>query len=51
MRLGELEQLTWGDLDEPRQRWRVSRAVSKTGRAQQPARWTRRLPSSMKNNT
>ena len=24
MRLGELEQLTWGDVDEPRQRWRVS---------------------------
>jgi integrase len=33
MRLGELERLTWGDVDEPRQRWRVSRAVSKTGRA------------------
>jgi integrase len=33
MRLGELERLTWGDLDEPRQRWRVSRAISKTGRA------------------
>jgi integrase len=33
MRLGELERLTWGDLDESRQRWRVSRAVSKTGRA------------------
>jgi integrase len=33
MRLGELELLTWGDLDEPRQRWRVSRAASKTGRA------------------
>ncbi len=33
MRLGELERLTWGDLDEQRQRWRVSRAVSKTGRA------------------
>jgi integrase len=33
MRLGELEQLTWGDLDEPRQRWRVSRVASKTGRA------------------
>src|SRR5580765_1114598 len=32
MRLGELEQLTWGDLDQPRQRWRVSQAVSKTGR-------------------
>jgi integrase len=33
MRIGELEALTWGDLDEPRQRWRVSGAVSKTGRA------------------
>jgi integrase len=33
MRLGELEQLAWGDLDEPRQRWRVSRVASKTGRA------------------
>jgi integrase len=33
MRLGELERLTWGDLDEPRQRWRVSQVVSKTGRA------------------
>jgi integrase len=33
MRLGELERLTWGDLDEPRQRWRVSQSVSKTGRA------------------
>ncbi len=33
MRLGELELLTWGDLDEPRQRWRISRAASKTGRA------------------
>jgi integrase len=33
MRLGELERLTWGDVDERRQRWRVSRAVSKTGRA------------------
>jgi integrase len=33
MRIGELEALTWGDLDEPRERWRVSGAVSKTGRA------------------
>jgi integrase len=33
MRIGELEGLTWGDLDEPRQRWRVSGAVAKTGRA------------------
>jgi integrase len=33
MRIGELEALTWADIDEPRQRWRVSGAVSKTGRA------------------
>jgi integrase len=33
MRLGELEGLTWGDIDEPRGRWRVSQAVSKTSRA------------------
>jgi integrase len=33
MRLGELEGLTWGDVDERRSRWRVSQAVSKTGRA------------------
>jgi integrase len=33
MRVGELEQLTWGDVDEIRGRWRVSQAVSKTGRA------------------
>jgi integrase len=33
MRIGELEALTWGDLDEPRERWRVSGAVAKTGRA------------------
>ena len=32
MRVGELERLTWGDVDEPRRRWRVSAAVSKTGR-------------------
>jgi integrase len=32
-RVGELERLTWGDVDEPRRRWRVSAAVSKTGRA------------------
>ena len=30
MRLGELEELTWGDIDEGRGRWRVSAAVSKT---------------------
>jgi integrase len=33
MRVGELEALTWGDVDEPRGRWRVSAASSKTGRA------------------
>lgn len=33
MRLGELERLTWGDVDEQRQRWRVSAGVSKSGRA------------------
>ena len=33
MRVGELEQLTWGDVDEQRGRWRVSQAVAKTGRA------------------
>jgi integrase len=33
MRVGELEALTWGDLDEPRGRWRVPMSASKTGRA------------------
>jgi integrase len=33
MRLGELEQLAWGDLDEGRSRWRVSAASSKTSQA------------------
>jgi len=33
MRLGELEGLAWGDVDEPRSRWRISQAVSKTSRA------------------
>jgi integrase len=33
MRIGELEALTWGDVEEPRQRWRISGAVAKTGRA------------------
>jgi integrase len=33
MRVGELEALRWGDLDEREQRWRVSRATSKTRRA------------------
>jgi integrase len=32
MRLGELEALTWGDVHEPRGRWRVSQVVAKTGR-------------------
>jgi len=31
MRLGELEGLRWGDVDEHRGRWRVSKAVAKTG--------------------
>ena len=30
MRVGELEQLAWGDVDEQRGRWRVSRTVAKT---------------------
>lgn len=33
MRLGELEQLAWGDLDESRSRWRITQAASKTGQA------------------
>ena len=33
MRLGELEALRWGDMDEPRGRWRISAASAKTGRA------------------
>jgi integrase len=33
MRLGELEGLAWGDVDEQRGRWRISAAVSKTNRA------------------
>jgi integrase len=32
MRIGELDALTWGDVDQPRQRWRVSGSVAKTGR-------------------
>ena len=39
-RVGELEALMWEDVDEPKQRWRVSAAVSKSGRA----RWVQ-LPS------
>ena len=30
MRVGELEALTWGDVDEPAGRWRVRRDVAKT---------------------
>jgi integrase len=41
MRLGELERLAWGDVDEPRVRWRVSQAVSKTGRG----RWVHVAPT------
>jgi integrase len=32
MRVGELESLTWGDLDEPNEQWRISRAREKTRR-------------------
>lgn len=35
MRVGELEALRWGDIDEPGGRWRVSQAASKT----RQARW------------
>ena len=41
MRIGELEALTWGDVDEPRGRWRISQAVSKTGRG----RWVTPPPA------
>jgi integrase len=41
MRVGELESLTWGDVDEPRSRWRVSQAASKTRRA----RWVQVSPA------
>jgi integrase len=40
VRLGELEGLRWGDVDESRTRWRVSQSVSKTGRA----RWVNVAP-------
>jgi integrase len=40
MRVGELEALTWGDVDEPHKRWRISAAVSKSGRA----RWVNAPP-------
>ncbi len=38
MRVGELEALARGDVDEPRVRWRVSQAVAKTGRARRSRR-------------
>ncbi len=41
MRLSELERLEWGDMDEPKGRWRVSAAVSKTGKA----RWVKITPA------
>src|SRR5215217_7624690 len=41
MRVGELEGLTWGDVDEQRGRWRVSATVSKTRRA----RWIAVAPA------
>jgi integrase len=40
MRVGELEALTWGDVDETRGRWRVKAAVAKTG----AARWVQVPP-------
>jgi integrase len=33
MRVSELEALTWGDVDEPAGRWRVSQASAKTNQA------------------
>jgi integrase len=33
MRVGELEQLRWADVDEPAGRWRVRRSIAKTRRA------------------
>jgi integrase len=33
MRVGELESITWGDVDDSRSRWRVSQVVAKTGKA------------------
>lgn len=41
MRLSELERLAWGDVDEPRGRWRVSSSTSKTGKA----RWVKVTPA------
>lgn len=42
MRVGELEQLRWADIDEPNQRLRVSRSIEKTRRG----RWVP-VPSSL----
>jgi integrase len=33
MRVGELEHLAWGDIDEQEERWRISAAVAKTSKA------------------
>lgn len=41
-RVGELERLTWGDVDVPESRWRVTHRKSKTGQA----RWVQ-LPSDL----
>jgi integrase len=41
MRLSELAELTWGDVDEARGRWRISASTSKTGKA----RWVRVTPT------
>jgi integrase len=41
MRIGELEALTWGDVDERRGRWRVRAGVAKTG----AARWVEPPPA------
>lgn len=40
MRLGELERLTWGDVDEQRGRWRVSQVLSTASRV----RWVHVAP-------
>jgi integrase len=33
MRVGEIDTLTWADVDEPEGRWRVRATASKTRRA------------------
>ncbi|MFL5915002.1 MAG: tyrosine recombinase XerC [Gaiellaceae bacterium] len=40
MRISELEKLEWGDIDEPRGRWRLRKSVTKTSRA----RWVTPTP-------